>query len=233
VIDKDEVRKNCSDAWGPKCDKAKSAQRKTEDKLEAARATLKTHGVEIDDSMAKRIVAYLPFLTREQVLLYQPLLLPLGLAIIGFLLIAIGARGGERPGNNRGRVEVANVMPAVAWPFQTPLPRPSPSLQPVAIAPPAADPEEAEIDPKPVVAFLRRKLPAARGEEADLVDIYREFLEDLHVRWVEDSPLSAAQFGLVLNYICKEARIRIERRGARVVPETGRLTSEATRGRQC
>ena len=43
---------------------------------------LNSHGVEVDDSVAKRLVAYLPFLTEEKVLLDQPLLLPLELAII-------------------------------------------------------------------------------------------------------------------------------------------------------
>jgi hypothetical protein len=53
IIDKSEVARSC-DVWGPKCDKAKIAQSRSEDKLKAVRALLKTHGVEVDDSMAKR-----------------------------------------------------------------------------------------------------------------------------------------------------------------------------------
>jgi hypothetical protein len=91
--------------WGPICTKAKDAQTATEKKLADARAVLKRQGVEVDDSLAKRLVAYLPFLTKEQVSLYQPLLLPLGLAIIGSLLIAIGVRGeGKPPKVDRGQV---------------------------------------------------------------------------------------------------------------------------------
>jgi hypothetical protein len=44
----------------------------------------------IENSMAKRISAALPFLTAEDVELYQPLILPLGLQLGGFLMLALG-----------------------------------------------------------------------------------------------------------------------------------------------
>jgi hypothetical protein len=66
----------------------------TEAKLAGARAVLKKQGVVVDDSMAKRLIVWFPFLTKEQVQLYQPMLLPMGLAFFGSLMIAIRAAGG-------------------------------------------------------------------------------------------------------------------------------------------
>src|SRR5262249_40325538 len=157
--------KNCN-VWGPICTKAREAQAATEKKLADARAVLKRQGVEVDDSLAKRLVAYLPFLTKEQVSLYQPLLLPLGLAIIGSLLIAIGVRGHSKPARHYrdGVCEPAekptqststNATPEILAPVPRTLsvsPRPKLVPQQRAIAPPTA-PTEMELDPKPVVAF--------------------------------------------------------------------------------
>jgi hypothetical protein len=58
---------------------------------------LKKQGVVVDESMAKRLIAWFPFLTKEQVQLYQPMLLPTELASFGSLMIAIGAAGGRKP----------------------------------------------------------------------------------------------------------------------------------------
>ena len=44
----------------------------------------------IEDSMAVRISTVLPFLTEEQVALYQPLALPLALQLGGFLMLSFG-----------------------------------------------------------------------------------------------------------------------------------------------
>jgi hypothetical protein len=55
----------------------------------------------VDESMAKRLIAWFPFLTKEQVQLYQPMLLPLGLAFFGSLMIAIGGSGRPQAGAHR------------------------------------------------------------------------------------------------------------------------------------
>lgn len=95
VVDEAAVKRNC-DVLGPICTKARDAQAATERKLADARTVLKTGGVEIDDSMIRRLVAYLPFLTKEQVQLYYPMLLPMSLAVLGSICIAIGSRRRER-----------------------------------------------------------------------------------------------------------------------------------------
>jgi hypothetical protein len=206
VIEKATVARNCG-IWGPKCTKAREAQAASEAKLAAARAVLKTHGVEINDSMARPIVAYLPFLTREQVLLYQPLLQPMGLAIIGSLLMAIALRGGKRDDRS---IEKTPPVHAQASARVT---KPNVAVAPTEVAAPS----EVELDPNPVVLFLKRKLAVARGVNADLAEIYEKFLQDWHAQGHKSEPLTAAQFGLVINYVCQQARIRMERRGKRVV----------------
>jgi hypothetical protein len=94
VTDQQMVASNC-DVIGPKCKAAMDARAATEAKLASARAVLKKRGIAVDDSMAKRLIAWFPFLTKEQVQLYQPMLLPMGLAFFGSLMIAIGAAGGH------------------------------------------------------------------------------------------------------------------------------------------
>jgi hypothetical protein len=55
------------------------------------------------DSMGARITALLPFLTPEQVRLYQPLTLPIGLQFGGYLLLAFGFAPASVAGQPRRR----------------------------------------------------------------------------------------------------------------------------------
>jgi hypothetical protein len=74
------------------------AKQATEAKLAGARAALKARGVVGDDPLSRRIVAYLHgILTVEQVQLHLPLPPPMGLSVVGFLMISGAlARGRKR-----------------------------------------------------------------------------------------------------------------------------------------
>ncbi|MGA7324473.1 MAG: hypothetical protein WBX25_08355, partial [Rhodomicrobium sp.] len=63
---------------------------------EARKALLEKPVQRVADSMAARITALLPFLTPEQVRLYQPMTLPLGLQFGGYLLLAFGFAPGAK-----------------------------------------------------------------------------------------------------------------------------------------
>jgi hypothetical protein len=69
---------------GKRCQAAEADVTKAREALAAKPAESTEHG------MAKRISAALPFLTMEAVELYQPLLLPLGLQLSGFLMLGFG-----------------------------------------------------------------------------------------------------------------------------------------------
>jgi hypothetical protein len=69
---------------GKRCRDAEASVVKAREALAAKPAESTEHG------MAKRISAALPFLTAEEVELYQPLLLPLGLQLSGFLMLGFG-----------------------------------------------------------------------------------------------------------------------------------------------
>ena len=69
---------------GKRCRNAHADVTRAREALAAKPAESPEHG------MAKRISAALPFLTVEEVVLYQPLLLPLGLQLSGFLMLGFG-----------------------------------------------------------------------------------------------------------------------------------------------
>lgn len=202
-LDKALVTKNCG-VWGPVCTKAKADQAATEGKLAAARATLKQHGVAVDDSMARRLVAYLPFLTKEQVQLYQPMLLPMGLAIIGSLLVAIGVRRKATVSQlTVDQPKVAEVLaPALAAePAQ--MRTGSPVLKLVSVK-----------DEKPsgsIPKILTAALDPATGERVEFAEVYRRYRLDCAAEG--NSAVSPEQFADPLKRFCKGAGIRTKAQG--------------------
>jgi hypothetical protein len=184
---------NCG-IWGPKCTKAKDDKRATEAKLSEARVTLKRHGIASDDSMARRIVAYLPFLTKEQVQLYQPMLLPMGLAVVGSLLIAIGVRR-----------KVAKLVPALLpadrlEPLE-PLPeiippRARPRLATTRIAPPAA----------PIAELMTAALEPAKGRRVSLEQCFARYQVDSKV--LKRDPVPPDTFMDAMSEFCRGVGIR-------------------------
>ena len=195
---------------GPICTKAKEAQAATEKKLADARAVLKRQGVEVDDSMAKRLVAYLPFLTKEQVLLYQPLLLPLGLAIIGSLLIAIGARGqSKRP---KFEVVSTNSPPTPSDSVVIDV-EPEPSVP--TFRPPegpklvTSSPEGAGSIPK----ILHELLEPATGKRVEIKDCHEGYAARCRIE--RKRPVPPLQFIDPVKQFCRRAGIRTKAEGDR------------------
>lgn len=74
----------CATGQGRRCRAAEDAENKARDALAAKPAE------RVEDSMALRISSALPFVTAADVELYQPLVLPLGLQLGGFLMLALG-----------------------------------------------------------------------------------------------------------------------------------------------
>src|SRR5271157_3530122 len=65
--------------------------RNAENMVKQSRDALAAKPVErVENSMALRISSALPFITSAQVEMYQPLVLPLGLQLGGFLMLALG-----------------------------------------------------------------------------------------------------------------------------------------------
>lgn len=80
----------CATGRGPNCLDLEAKVEPARGRVEKAKAELARAGApKVEDSMATRIVAVLP-LTVEQVQTFQPLILPLGLQIGGFLFLALG-----------------------------------------------------------------------------------------------------------------------------------------------
>jgi hypothetical protein len=88
------------------CTKPGARCRTAEEAVKQARERLLQKPVQsVIDSMGTRITAVLPFLTPEQVRLYQPLTLPIGLQFGGYLLLAFGfapASEARQPRRNKG-----------------------------------------------------------------------------------------------------------------------------------
>ena len=97
------------------CTKPGFKCRAAEETVKQARKSLLEKPVQrVADSMATRITALLPFLTPEQVALYQPMTLPIGLQFGGYLLLAFGfapasvaAQPRRRKGNRKRKPKKA------------------------------------------------------------------------------------------------------------------------------
>jgi hypothetical protein len=214
---------------GPKCLEAERKRDAARVALDASRTALREAPQVHPDAGARRVAAMLP-ITEAQVRLYQPLAVPTVMAILAslFATIAMTLKTPPMPRPwKHWRVEslgwrILDWRPAIDV-----TPNPPQPTGPAALigtrrigrmyTKPQAQPVDIELDPKPVVAFMKRRLPAARGAEADWGDIYAGFLEDWERQDLKGEPLTAAEFGQVLSYICERAHIRIERRGKRVV----------------
>jgi hypothetical protein len=116
--------------------------------------------------------------------------------------------------------EILPLLPPAVTPEEAPrrikarrgVAAPEPA-QPKAIAAPIASASE-EIDPKPVIAFLAKHMPADRGSRADWGEIYSGFRE-WQVKLGQEA-WAATQFGAVLRHVCEVANIDVRRQGDRV-----------------
>ena len=228
VVDRAAVKRNC-DVWGPICTKAKDAQAATEKKLADARVVLKTSGVEIDDSMIRRLVAYLPFLTKEQVQLYYPMLLPMSLALLGSVCIAIGSRRREpdRP---------APPSPAVLSPTQEPdvdsltEPQIAPTLAPVPVQlplPAVTEPLATKKEQPAVPRIMSAALTRAKNQRVDLEDAFKRYAADCRSEGQE--PVDPIAFSDEIARFCRSRRIQLMIDGERVYLLGFQLTSNLVR----
>ena len=72
-------------------------------RLETARTELANAGVVQSDPQARRLAAILP-VSEEAIALYQPIILPISISVLGLLLIAVGAHTPKRrKAKRRGR----------------------------------------------------------------------------------------------------------------------------------
>jgi hypothetical protein len=78
------AKAECATGQGKRCRTAEEAVTKARESLSAKPAE------RVEDSMAKRISAAMPFLTVADIETFQPLILPLGLQLGGFLMLALG-----------------------------------------------------------------------------------------------------------------------------------------------
>jgi hypothetical protein len=192
VTDKALVAKNC-DVYGPKCTKAKVDQAATEVKLAGARATLKVHSVTSDDSLAKRLTAILP-LSKEQVQLWQPLLMPIALAIGGFLMISIGLSGFRKQAPKAAELPKAEPQPAAEpAPVAAPVPkRGTPQLTVVKSG-------------DTLVGTLTRLIEKKAKARVAPEDLYRAYATQVP----PDQRLSPKEFGKQIAEICEKAGIKL------------------------
>jgi hypothetical protein len=65
-------------------------------RLQTARADVAKAGVAPTDPQARRLAAVLPGVSEEAVQLYQPLVLPVAISVLGILMIAAGAHKPKR-----------------------------------------------------------------------------------------------------------------------------------------
>jgi hypothetical protein len=165
--------------------------------------------------MARRIIAYLPFLTKEEVQLYQPMLLPMGLAIVGSLLIAIGMRR-----------KAAKVEPPAPVPEPAPLvsqpeiiaPRPRPKLVAARKDQPAA----------PVAALMTADLEPAKGRQVSLEQCFARYTSDSGKR----VPIAPDGVMDAMSEFCKSVGIRTKIEGDKLYLIDVELADTSRAGRR-
>ena len=85
-----------ADPRGPLCKAAESRADDSRQRLKAARDDVAKAGVVPMDPQARRLAAVLP-VTEEAIQLYQPLVLPVAISVLGLLLISAGAHSPKPP----------------------------------------------------------------------------------------------------------------------------------------
>jgi hypothetical protein len=189
VIDKALVKQACADGViGRSCKPAMAAQEKTETKLAGARAVLKKQGVVTDDSLAKRIVAFLPFLTKEEVQLYLPMLLPMCLAFLGSIMIGIAAHGRQKPVETSIEPEPAKAPPRGK----------EPAPAPTVIGP------KLTVIQGGIVSTLTDLLEKAPRARVAIDDLYRAYA----ARMKPEDRLEPVKFAEEVAKFCRKIRIK-------------------------
>jgi hypothetical protein len=97
VADQDELaaKSECASGRKAKCLGLEARADTSRNRLQAARDAVAQAGVVPTDPQARRLAAVLP-VSEEAIALYQPLILPLAISILGLLLIAVGAHTPKR-----------------------------------------------------------------------------------------------------------------------------------------
>ena len=104
MVDADEAKAaaECSraskgaDPRGPQCRAAEQRADNGQQRLQAARDAVAQAGVVPKDSQAVRLAAILP-VSEEAVALYQPIVLPVAISVLGLLLVSAGAHNSPKP----------------------------------------------------------------------------------------------------------------------------------------
>ena len=84
-----------------------------------------------------------------------------------------------------------------------------------ALAPPTPV-EDEEIDPTPLIHFIKERVPKAAGEEADWEEILHKLPEWWADKRIEGALPTTEQFVAILKFISDEAGIRTRKRGRKV-----------------
>jgi hypothetical protein len=98
VADEDEsaAKVDCATGRKSKCLGLEARADQSRQRLEAARTALAQAGVVPSDPQARRLAAVLPGVSEEAIQLYQPIILPVSISVLGLLLIAAGAHQPKR-----------------------------------------------------------------------------------------------------------------------------------------
>jgi hypothetical protein len=100
--DEAAAKAECATGRKGKCLGLESRADQSRQRLEAARTALAQAGVVPSDPQARRLAALLP-VSEEAIALYQPIILPVSISVLGLLLIAVGAHMPKRRKAKRRR----------------------------------------------------------------------------------------------------------------------------------
>jgi len=219
--DQKAIDDNCR-IWGPICTQAKEDLRKTEAKLDRARAALLEKGtVGMTESMAGRVVAVAGLvgirITKEQVQTFHPMLLPMLLGFLGPALVGVGLAVITSEEQTRKAGWLSRLLGHLKPLTETPKPPASemPMInEPVSVLP---SPPPKAARPRLVASsndsirshvnrIMKPAVSAARGKHVSMADCLLHF--DAERRSEGAKAGDPNEFMLAMLHLCKVQKIK-------------------------
>jgi hypothetical protein len=229
-LDKDEAAAadECKSGRGPKCTGLEQRADESRTRLQAARAAITAIGPEPIDPQARRIAAILP-VTVEQVELYQPIILPVTVSLLGMLLLSAAFAASRGSGRRLPKLEPA-PMPAIKS-----IAEPSMRTHPARIELPSRTPPRLVHDQPPAVVlfdYMHDRFERRTRCRVEFEALYRDYVDVCRTNGRRT--LTPEELIEPLAKLCQECGIPIRREGehvylvgVRIAPTDNRMTGQA------
>jgi hypothetical protein len=207
------MAKECATGFGDKCTRANGVRIEAQARVDAARVALLKPPGSKPNAAAWRFASMFS-VSEAQVRLYQPIVVPIGMALLAalFLSIGIGLEHDPLPSwRLRSRfAQLEAAAPRSAHVNTSPTPA-SYEVRRTTVPSPAK-----EIDADPIIAFIKSWVPYVKKQKAEWGEMYDRCLQTWREHEIENGPPTREEFDAALTYICQIAGIAIRRKEGKI-----------------